>query len=45
MDKGEIKRLAEICVENDLLVCSDEMHADIVYENRKHIPLASLGSL
>ena len=30
-------------MENDLLVCSDEMHADIVYEKRKHIPLASLG--
>ena len=43
MNKEEIKRLAEICVENDLLVCSDEMHADILYEKRKHIPLASLG--
>tara|TARA_B100000674_G_scaffold460648_1_gene438915 strand:+ start:510 stop:1637 length:1128 start_codon:yes stop_codon:yes gene_type:complete len=43
MSKEEIKRLAEICVENDLLVCSDEVHADIVYEKRKHIPLASLG--
>ncbi len=43
MNREEIKRLAQICVENDLIVCSDEMHADIVYEERKHIPLASLG--
>ena len=36
MNREEIKRLAQICVENDLIVCSDEMHADIVYEEKAY---------
>lgn len=28
---GEIKKLAEICVENNVIVVSDEIHNDIVY--------------
>ena len=28
----------------DLLVVSDEIHADLVYEPHRHIPLAALGS-
>jgi len=43
MNREEIERLAEMCVENDLLVCSDEMHADIVFDKRKHFPLATVG--
>ena len=39
----ELAHLAEICLRHDLVVLSDEIHADLVYEGRQHIPLASIG--
>jgi cysteine-S-conjugate beta-lyase len=41
-DRKELERLAEICLENDLRICSDEIHADFVYDGRSHIPIASM---
>jgi len=39
----ELSRLAEICVQKDLLIISDEIHADLVLSGAKHIPLATLA--
>lgn len=39
----ELEKLARICVDNDLLIVSDEIHSDIIYKGAKHIPLASLS--
>ena len=41
--KDELERLAEICIKNDILILSDEIHQDIVYQGNHHIPLASLS--
>lgn len=41
--KQELERLAEICLKHDLIICSDEIHGDIIYNNHKHIPIASLS--
>lgn len=41
--KEEIIELCNICIENDILILSDEIHADIVYEGFRHIPTASLS--
>jgi len=41
--RNELERLAETCIEHDLVVCSDEIHADFIYEGHKHIPIASLS--
>jgi cystathionine beta-lyase len=38
----ELVRLAEIAVRHDLLVISDEIHADIVFDGRRHIPFATV---
>ena len=32
----ELERLIDICIAHDVLVISDEIHADIVYEKRHH---------
>ena len=40
----ELAAVAEVAIEADLLVVSDEIHADLVYEPHRHIPLAALGS-
>ncbi len=43
--KDELKKFADICVKHDLIVCSDEIHADLILnKNIKHIPIASLNS-
>lgn len=41
--KEELTELGKICVENNILIVSDEIHADIVYQPNRHIPIASLS--
>ena len=42
--RRELERLLDLIVRNDLLVCSDEVHCDLMLdEGRRHIPFASLG--
>lgn len=41
--RDELIRLADICVENNVLMVSDEIHADLMLFGNKHIPLASLS--
>ena len=42
--RSELEKIAEICSEHDVMVVSDEIHADLVFENNKHIPFASVAS-
>ena len=41
--RGELEELAELVLARDVVVIADEIHADLVYPDRQHIPLASLG--
>jgi cystathionine beta-lyase len=41
--RAELEEVAAFAVRHDLIVVSDEIHADIVYPGGRHIPLASLG--
>ncbi len=41
--RNELEQLAEICLKHDLIICSDEIHADFIYEGHKHVPIASLS--
>lgn len=42
--KDELQKFADFCVSNDLLICSDEIHAGLVLDkDQKHIPIASLS--
>jgi cystathionine beta-lyase len=40
--REELQELGEICVERGVIVVSDEIHADLVYEKGKHVPYYSL---
>ncbi len=42
--RKELEELGNICVENNILILSDEIHMDIVYKDNKHIPIASINS-
>ena len=39
----ELQRVAKICLENNILVVSDEIHFDIVMPGHKHIVFASIS--
>ena len=39
----ELQLIGDACVRNDALIISDEIHADILFDGRRHIPIASLG--
>ena len=41
--RDELAELAALAEEHDLLIISDEIHADLVYEPARHVPIASLG--
>lgn len=39
----ELRRMAELCIVNDVLLVSDEIHSDLIFHGRKHIPTATLS--
>lgn len=43
-DRDELNRLGQLCLAHDVLVISDEIHSDLIYEGYRHIPFASLSS-
>jgi len=40
---SELIQMAEICLKYNVLIVSDEIHCDLVYEQYKHIPVAGLS--
>jgi cystathionine beta-lyase len=40
--EDELRRVAEICFANNVLLISDEIHCDLIRIGKKHIPLAKL---
>ncbi|TWI56883.1 MalY/PatB family protein [Halalkalibacter nanhaiisediminis] len=41
--RDELEKLAAICKKHNLLVVSDEIHADLLFKGQQHIPFASLN--
>jgi len=41
--RTELEEINEICQKNDILVCSDEIHADLIFSDQRHIPMASIS--
>lgn len=41
--RDELTRMAEICEKHDILICSDEIHCDLIFEGHRHIPIAALS--
>ncbi len=42
-NKDELERVGQLCQKYNTLLISDEIHADLVYPDHKHIPIASLA--
>lgn len=41
--KDELMKMANLCLQYNVIMLSDEIHCDLIYPNYTHIPLASLG--
>jgi cystathionine beta-lyase len=41
--REELRRIADICLRHDLIICADEVHGDLVFPGHSHVPIASLG--
>ncbi|WP_424475424.1 MalY/PatB family protein [Oceanobacillus kimchii] len=41
--KEELQKMAELCLQYDVMIFSDEIHADLVFPGQKHIPIATLS--
>jgi len=42
-NEGELTALAQICIENKVLIISDEIHSDLIFEGYQHTPLAGIS--
>ncbi|MFE4898434.1 MalY/PatB family protein [Peribacillus butanolivorans] len=41
--KDELLRIGELCVKYDVIIVSDEIHADLFHSTSRHYPIASLS--
>ena len=45
LDADDIAAVVDIAERHDLVLISDEIHCDLVYEPRRHVPVASVSDL
>lgn len=41
--RDELQAIADVCVKHNLIMCSDDVHCDLILNGKKHIPIASLN--
>ena len=41
--EGELRAIADVAVKNDIYVVADEMYENLIYGDKKHVSIASLG--
>ncbi len=41
--RAELERMAEICLRHDIVLCSDEIHSELLLGGARHVPLAAIG--
>ncbi len=41
--RTELTDIAEFCVNNNIVICSDEIHCNMIHDGIQHIPIASLS--
>jgi len=40
--RDDLMRMADICLKNDVVICSDEIHSELLLGGANHIPIATL---
>lgn len=39
----QLTRMAEVCLRHNVIICSDEIHSELLLDNTQHIPIAMLS--
>lgn len=42
-DREELAKMAQKCLEEEVVIVSDEIHSELILSDKKHIPIASLS--
>ena len=45
MGKEDLEKIAEVCIENDILVISDEIYSELTYTEKGHVSVASIEGM
>jgi cystathionine beta-lyase len=40
--RDELEQVAAICQRHDVVICSDEIHCDIIFSGHEHVPIAAI---
>ena len=40
--RSELEHMADLCLRRGIVICSDEIHCDLLYTGQRHIPIAAL---
>jgi aminotransferase len=43
--KGELKLIADLCIDHDVIAVTDEIYEYILYDNHKHVSIGSLDGM
>jgi cystathionine beta-lyase len=41
--RDELEQMAKICLRHNVVICSDEIHCDLVFSGHPHLPIATLS--
>ena len=41
--RDELEKISELCQQNNVIVVADEIHSDIIYAGKKHIPFGKIS--
>lgn len=45
MEKEDLEKIAEVCIEKDILVISDEIYSELTYTEKGHVSVASIEGM
>lgn len=45
MEKDDLEKIAKVCIQHDLLVISDEIYAELTYNGKNHVSIASIDGM
>jgi cysteine-S-conjugate beta-lyase len=40
--RDELETMAQACLRHKMIICSDEIHCDLLFDGHRHVPIASL---
>lgn len=45
MEQEDLEKIAKVCIKHDLLVISDEIYAELTYNGKNHVSIASIDGM